>query len=126
MENLFELASRKQFRYKVTNGTITTEDLWELNLESLDKLAKSLNKELKESSEESFIKTRTNTNKALEAKFELVKYVISVKLAEVEQKELKAQKEEKKAKLLELIGRKELQSLESKSIEELTAELQNL
>ncbi len=126
MDNLFELASRKQFRYKLTNGTINTEDLWELSLESLDKLAKGLNKEIKESSEESFIKTRTNTNKVLEAKFELVKYVISVKLKEAEDKELKAEKEAKKAKLLELIGRKEIQALESKSVEELMAELQTL
>jgi hypothetical protein len=126
MDNLFELASRKQFRYKVANGTINTEDLWEFSLESLDKLAKSLNKEIKESSEESFIKTRTNANKTLEAKFDIVKHVIGVKLQEAEAKEEKAKKEAKKAQIMELIGRKEIQSLENKSIEELTAELQNL
>jgi len=126
MDNLFELASRKQFRYSLNKGTINTEDLWELSLEALDRLAKSLNKELKESEEESFIKTRTVANKTLEAKFEVVKHVINVKLAENEEKAEKAKKQAKKEQLLELIGRKELQSLENKSIEELTAELQNL
>jgi len=126
MDNLFELASRKQFRYSLNKGTINTEDLWELSLETLDKLAKSLNKELKESEEESFIKTRTVANKTLEAKFEVVKHVINVRLAENEEKAEKAKKQAKKDQLLELIGRKELQSLENKSIEELTAELKNL
>ena len=126
MDKLFELASRKQFRYSLNKGTINTEDLWELSLETLDKLAKSLNKELKESEEESFIKTRTVANKTLEAKFEVVKHVINVKLAENEEKAEKAKKQAKKDQLLELIGRKELQSLENKSIEELTAELQTL
>jgi len=124
--NIFELASRKQFRYSLNKGTINTEDLWELSLETLDKLAKSLNKELKESEEESFIKTRTVANKTLEAKFEVVKHVINVKLAEAEEKAEKAKKQAKKEQLLELINRKELQSLENKSIEELTAELQTL
>jgi len=126
MDNLFELASRKQFRYSLNKGTINTEDLWELSLEALDRLAKSLNKELKESEEESFIKTRTVANKTLEAKFEVVKHVINVRLVEAEEKAEKAKKQAKKEQLLELINRKELQSLENKSIEELTAELQTL
>ncbi len=126
MDNLFELATRKQFRYKLSNGTVSTEDLWELNLESLDKLAKSLNKEIKESAEESFIKTRTITSKVLEAKFEVVKHIISVKMKEAEDKEEKAAKSARKAKLLELIEKKEFQSLESKSIEELTKEVEAL
>ncbi len=126
MDNLFEMASRKQFRFSFNKGTMNIEDLWDLNLESLDRLAKSLNKELKEQEEESFIKTRTVANKTLEAKFELVKYIITVKLKEAEEKELKVQKAAKKQQLLDLIGRKEIQSLENKSIEELTAELQAL
>jgi len=122
----FEEASRKQLRFKVTNGTITTEDLWDLSLESLDKLAKSLNKEVKEQEEESFIKTRTVSNKTLDLKFEIVKHIINVKLAEEAEKKTKAEKAAKRAQIMELIGKKQVETLEGKSIEELTKELELL
>lgn len=121
MDNLFELASRKQFRYSLNKGTINTEDLWELNLETLDKLARSLKKELAEAEEESFIKTRTVANKALDAKFEIVKHVIAVRLQEAEDKKNREAKAAKKARILEIIEKKEGEALESKSVEELTA-----
>ncbi len=126
MDGIFEKASREQLRYKVSNGTITTEDLWDVSLEFLDKLAKSLNKEIKEAEEESFIKAKTTANKTLDLKFEVVKHIITIKLEEQEAKKARAEKAAKKAQLLELIGRKEVASLENKTIDELKAELEAL
>lgn len=108
----------------IKDGKLVT--IWDLSLESLDKLAKSLNKQVKEDSEESFIKAKTTASKELDLAFELVKYVITVKLDEAEAKKITAEKRAKKAQIMELIGRKEIQSLENKSIEELTKELENL
>lgn len=125
MENLFEKASRHKLRFKIANGQVSIEDLWDLNLEALDKIAKALNSELKDS-EESFIKKKSTKSTLSTWKFELVKYVIDVKLAEEEEGKIKVERAAKKKQLLELINRKELQSLENKSIEDLTKELEAL
>lgn len=119
---MFEQASRLKLSFKVANGTIKVEDLWDLKLEALDVLAKSLSKEVKDASEESFIKTKTKAGKELELKFEIVKHIITVKLAEKEAKALAIEKAQKKEQIRELIAKKELSSLESKSLEELQKE----
>jgi hypothetical protein len=123
---LFEKASKAKLRFKVKNGFCATEDLWDLKLEDLDDLAKSLSKEVKESSEESFIKVRSDQNKTLELKFELVKYIITTKLKEKEDKETRVLKAQKKAQIQELIEKKELSSMEGKTLEELKKELELL
>lgn len=126
MDSKFEKASRLQLRYSVGKGQSNTEDLWTLSLEDLNTLAKSLNKEIKEATEESFIKTKTKASTTLELKFEIVKHVIEVKLAERQKRLLAAEKAQKRAQLEELISRRELTELESKSVEELRAELVSL
>lgn len=122
----FEKASRLKLRYKTNRGSITTEDLWDLELEDLDTIAKSLNKQLKESNEESFIRTRTKKSSSLEIQFEVVKHIINVKLDEEEARKNAAVKRQQKAKLLDLIAQKENENLSAKSIGELTAELEKL
>lgn len=123
---MFEKASKLKLRYKVTNGLITTEDLWDLNLVALDKVAKGLNKEIKESSEESFISVKSASNNIMDLKFDIVKHVISVKMNELEARTLSVEKAQKRAHLEELIAKKEVSVLEGKSIEELRAELANV
>lgn len=123
---MFEKATKLKFRYKVGNGFINTEDLWDLKLEDLDKLAKSLNKELKESEEESFIKTKTLANKKIEDHFEIVKHVITVKLAEKQAKVEAIEKQQRKAFLKELIDKKEIEEVSNKTLEDLKKEYEEL
>jgi hypothetical protein len=123
MNEMFEKASRLKLRYKTSVGSIATEDLWDVTLESLNTLAKSLNKELKDAQEESFIGTRSKANTILELKFEIVKYVIKVKLEEAETRKNAADKKAAKEKIMELINRKKDEALSSKSIAELQADL---
>ena len=123
MEKLFEEASRKQLRYKSGKGTLMVEDLWTLPLEDLDTVAKGLKKELAESEDESFIKKRTTANKTIELKFELVKHIISVRMAEADEKKLAVEKAAKKEMIKNLIAEKAVEGLKAKSIEELQAEL---
>jgi hypothetical protein len=126
MTNLFEQATRAKLRYTLAKGTVTTEDLWDLRLEDLDTLAKRLNKEIKDSNEESFITTRSASNKKLELAFEIVKHVIAVRLAEKEKRAKSAENAARRIKLLELIAEKEDENTKGKSIEELRAELEGL
>ena len=76
---MFEKASRMKLRYQTNRGVISVEDLWDLSLESLDAIAISLNKKLKESQTESFIKTKTKDTTELELKFNIVKHNIDIK-----------------------------------------------
>lgn len=126
MANLFEIATKEQYRFNTTKGTITTEDLWGFSLTDLDSIAKGLNKQIKETSEESFIQKRNTANKTLENKFELVKYIIGLKLAEKEKRAKAAENATRRAQLLEDIAEKEGLARKSKSIEELKAELESL
>ena len=123
---MFEKASRLKLRFKTSVGLITVEDLWDLSLQQLDSLAKSLNKQVKEDAEESFITVKSKANTVLELSFEIVKHVIKVKLEEAEAKKNAAEKKARKAQILELISQKQNEALSAKSIEELTAELENL
>lgn len=120
---MFEKASRMKLRYQTNRGVISVEDLWDLSLESLDTIAISLNKKLKESQTESFIKTKTKDTTELELKFNIVKHIIDVKLSEAEARKSAAEKRAKKQKLMDLIAKKQDAELEGKSVDELMKEL---
>lgn len=124
--NNFEKATRLRIRFETSRGNLNVEDLWRLPLAELDKLAIALNKQLKESSEESFIKAKSKDNKLLELRFDIVKHIIETLLSEDEEKKKAADKRAKREQLLELIAKKKNQELEGKSLEELEAELTKL
>lgn len=103
---LFEYASRNKLRFNMSKGVLSTEDLWDLSLESLNTLAKSLNKQLKEQSDEDFISNsrRTKSEMEVEYKFELVKHVIKVKLEEKKKRDEAAAKRSYISKLKSKLG----------------------
>ena len=129
---IFEKATREKFRYPSTKGLLTTEQLWELPLTaksgfSLDDVAKAVNAELKAIDTESFVATETNPAKAaLEAKLEVVKHVIAVRLAEDQAAKAAAAKKLEKEKLLAVLGRKQDAVLENLTEAELLARINNL
>jgi len=123
---MFEKALRKKFRYNTVVGNLTTEDLWSLKLTQLNELAKSLNKELKEAEEESFIETRSASNTELSLKFDIVKHIISVLLQEKKDAADSKKKKEQKDQLLAILHRKQNESLENKSEAEILAMIEAL
>ena len=130
IEQKFEKASRLKLRFETGKGLVGVEDLWDLPLRgngtSLNTLAKSLNRKLKDEGEEDFVSPVTKANEVLELQFELVRYVIEVKLAEKAAAETLAEKREKKQKLLEVLARKQDQSLEQASEDEIKKMLAEL
>ncbi|MCP4374004.1 MAG: hypothetical protein GY797_38755 [Deltaproteobacteria bacterium] len=123
---MFEIASRRKLRFPTRKGNLTAEDLWDLPLTSkngasLDNLAKSLNKEIKETDEESFVEAKSTVSKDLETKFAIVKRVIVVRLEQVEKRKNAKVAKEKREQILRLIADKENDQLASKSLEELKA-----
>ena len=125
MTNLFEMATRKKFRFPF-KGMISVEDLWDLSVQNLDTVFKALNAEVKQVKEESLLTTKSTEDAILDAKIEIVKHIVKVKLEEAEQKQQAAAKREQKRRLQELIATKQDEALQGKSVEELQAMLSAL
>lgn len=124
--NLFEQASRLKLRFQTAKGLLSIEDLWDLPLTNLDTLYKSLNKQVKETEEESFIEVKSSANEKLEVMFEIVKHIIKVKLASFQTAKVAKENAAKKAQILELIHQKKNESLASMPVEELEKMLADL
>lgn len=132
MKNLFEIATRKKFRFSSVRGDLTVEQLWDLPTTSkigfdLDTIARAVNKELKAQEEESFVKTSRNTvAPVLTVKLEILKHIIQVKLEENEAALARVAKQQTKDKILSALEAAEDRELSSKSKDELLAELRAL
>ena len=122
---MFEKASKLRLRYKVSNGVIATEDLWELSLKSLDTLAKSVYKEIQETGDISFINESVG-NSLDELRLEIIKHVIQVKLAQRDEAALNAEKQARKQTIMQILADKKDNSLREMSEEELIKALESL
>lgn len=123
--NLFEVAVRNKFRFPF-RGLISAEDLWTLSVTNLDSIFKTLNSELKQVQEESLLNTKTKADKELDMKIEIVKHIVAIKIEEQNKKLQDKENAEKKQKIMELIEKKNDESLENKSAEELKALLNEM
>lgn len=122
--NIFEFATREKIRFRHSNGLISVEDLWDLTLPQLDSIAKALRKSLQDNGE-SFI-SEVKTDKTSEVAFEIVKHVISVRLAEKEAMKRRKEAADKRAQILNIIADKQSAAMKEKSVEELMKELEAL
>lgn len=124
-ENLFEIATRGKFRFPF-RGMISVEDLWDLSVEDLDIVFKKLNSQLKQSKEESLLGEKTQQDKELDVKINIIKYIVSTKLEEAELRAKTRDNKAKKQQILEILANKQNTELENKSIGELKKMLENL
>ena len=122
--NLFEIATRNRFRFAY-KGSLTVEDLWDLNLNDLDAIYKNLNRAIKRDSEDSLIDENQVDQKTLDS-IELVKYIFATKKAEMEQKKLEVENAEKKRKIMDILAAKQDESLHNATEEELRKMLSEL
>lgn len=116
--NIFEYATRNKVRFPF-KGTISVEDLWDLSLSSLDSIYKTLNKQVKQSEEESLLSTKTSVDTELEVQIAIVKYIVSVKLNEKKASEQAQANRIQKQKIMSIIAAKEDEVLQNSSIEDL-------
>jgi restriction endonuclease S subunit len=123
--NIFEYAVRNKVRFPF-KGMISTEDLWDLSLTNLDSIYKTLNKQVKQSEEESLLTTKTSVDTELEVQIAIVKYIVSVKLAEQEAREKEAAKKAQKQKIMSIIATKEDEALHNSSVDDLRKMLDEL
>lgn len=125
MTNMFEIATRRKYRFQLS-GTLTVEDLWDLSPESLDKIFKTLNSQLKKSEEESLLASRTKEDEDLLRKIEIVKHIVSVKLSEKEAAKAAKERREQKQKIMAILDEKKDQALHNMTAEQLEAMLKGM
>lgn len=130
VNSIFEKASRQRIRFETAKGALAVEDLWDLPLTvtrpgavSLDNIAIGLHKQLKEAGDSiSFVTETTTAGKTeLQLKFDVVKYIIDVRVAENKAEREKTERAQKKQQLLAILDRKENAELEGKSADEIRA-----
>ena len=116
--NMFEVATRTKMRFPF-KGMITVEDLWDLSVQNLDKVFKTLNSQRKEAQEESLLSAKSSEDEVLDIQIEIVKYIVGVKLDEQAARAKAAENKEKKQKIMTLMAKKDDEALENMSKEEL-------
>ena len=82
-EKIFEFATRNKVRFPF-KGMISVEDLWDLSLTNLDTIYKTLNKQVKQSEEESLLCTKSNVDAELEVQIAIVKHIVVQSNAKIE------------------------------------------
>lgn len=130
--NLFELATRKQYRFESVRGDLTTEHLWELSLLSgdgfdLDSVARTIHDQLEGATTKSFVDVNPDPRAGeLEKKLEIVKHIIEFKQNEISAAQNRAEKAEKRKQLADALVAKEDEELKGKSKKQLLKELAEL
>ena len=120
---IFKKASKIKLRFQTAKGSLSTEELWDLSLQSLDTLAKGVNRSLKASEEESFLTPKSPKDSEEELRLEILKTVIRDKQELAALAADRAAKRERADQIRQLLASKELEALGSKTPEELKAEL---
>lgn len=122
-------AIRKKYRFNTAQGALLTmEDLCDLPLQhnskpSLDSVAITLNRQLKQFSEESFVNKKSVGQSEVQEKLEIVKYIIEIKQKEEEARTNAANIKQQNQRLLELLAQKEDAELLNKSADDIKAML---
>jgi len=122
---IFEEAARRKIRFS-HKGTISVEDLWDLDVFDLDRIFKGLNAKSKVCKEESLLKVKDRVDSDLDLQIAIIKRVVEVKLAEAEAKEAEAEKRQKKQKIMEIYAAKKDEALKNLPIEDLEKMLNEL
>lgn len=123
--NIFEMATREKYRFPY-KGMITVEDMWDLSLQSLDSVFKSLNAQVRRNQEESLLKTKTDEDIELDTKIAIIRYIVGVKQQEAADRLQAKEKKEKKQKLLNALNEKRDQKIKDMTEEELEKALAEL
>lgn len=123
---MYKKALRTKLRFSTSKGKLTTEDLFDLSLTDLNNLAIALDKKLSETPRKSFISDIAPDTQEDELRFNIVKDIITLKLAERNAAQNAKAKAAEKAQLLEILHRKKNEALENLSVAEIEAKLASL
>ena len=116
---MYKQASKSKLRIETSRGALSIEQIWDLPLAELDKLAVELEEKTKTSATKSFIAEKTTEDATAQLKFDIVLDILKTKMeankAALDQKK----KKENNQKIHALIERKKENKMEEMSVEEL-------
>ena len=127
MNNIFEKASRAKLRFPTPRGNLSVEQLWDLPLDkgevNLYNLAQDLLTQVTDKPAEklSFFSKTVTVDETAELRFEIIKHIVTARVAEAEANQNEAIKRSQKAELDALIAAKKAEAKQSLSLEELEA-----
>lgn len=125
MNNIFEQATKQKLRFPTTRGNLSVEQLWDLPLETGDcnlyQLAESLLEEvsIKPAKKLSFFKKSVAKDETAELRFEIVKHIVTSRVAEIESEETRLAAQTELDELDALISEKEKEAQKELSLDEL-------
>lgn len=122
---MFEIAVRNKFRFPF-KGAISVEDLWDLSVQQLDGIFKTLKSQEQKAQEESLLETRTPEDEVLKIKIDIIRHIVAVKLEEANQAARAKETRDQKQKILGILAEKQDEDLRNKTPEELRAMLEQL
>ena len=131
--NMFEQAARLKLRFAVgTRVNLTVENLWDLPLtnvkgEDLDHIAIELQEKLS-TNEKSFVvqQSKNKETQVNQLKFDIVKYIIDVRLEEQKAVNFERQRAQEIATLKELQKQAKIRDLQNLSSEEIEERIKSL
>lgn len=123
--NNFEYAAAHKLRFPY-KGMITTEDLFDLPVTSLDKVYKTLARESKTNEEESLLTDKQEKDIDLAVKIDIVKYIVAQKLAAIEKAKKAAETKMQAEKIRAILAEKQDAALKDMSLDELQKMLDEL
>ena len=123
--NIFEVATRNKYRFPY-RGQISVEDMWDLPVTELDKIFKTLNKQVKTSQEESLLETKSKEDEVLETQIEIVRRIVSIKQQEANERLREIERKVQKQRIMEIMADKQDEVLKGKSVDELQKMLDEL
>lgn len=126
MTNPFEQAVIAKDRWQSDRGLLTIEDLFDLPLPVINQIAVGIDKEIKATSEESFLSTGSKANPSLIRKLEVLKRVIEIQEAKAAAQAEAKLKRQQRDKLEALIEQRQDQELANAPLEQLQEMLKNV
>lgn len=121
---MYKQAAALKLRFATSKGNLTVEQLFDLSLTDLDKVAVGLKKEYEESGKQSFLTTRSVKDKEAKLRFDIALDVLNTKVEEAEELKLKKERKERNQKILAIIEDKKDEALKGKSVKALEALLE--
>jgi len=123
MLNIFKEASRLKLRFVTPKGELSVEQLWTLDLPTLDALAVSLEEQFENSKGKSFITKKSSKDKTVKLQFDVVFEILTTKMEEAEIATTERENNEFNQTILNLIAEKQTEELKGLSIDQLKKKL---
>jgi hypothetical protein len=122
--DIYKRAMRKKLKFQTSRGVLSTEDMFDIKVEELDKWAIALNKKIKAEEGESYRKDQKQSSTQStddKLRLDLLVDIINTKEKDAETAEKAIATKQRKARLAELIAEKKDEDLKDMSVEELEA-----